>query len=84
MEWVVTLSQLSVHSNFQIPNSKLHYSDRSACITSTRDARAAGISEITALAGSENRAALALVRRVADVREVEFDGPELSIRAAIA
>jgi GNAT superfamily N-acetyltransferase len=48
------------------------------------DARAAGITEITALAGSDNRAALALIRRTADVLDVRFEGPELSIRAAIA
>jgi ribosomal protein S18 acetylase RimI-like enzyme len=48
------------------------------------DARAAGITEITALASSDNPAALALLRRTADVLDVRFEGPELSIRAAIA
>jgi ribosomal protein S18 acetylase RimI-like enzyme len=48
------------------------------------DARAAGITEITALASSDNPAALALVRRIAQVRDVKLEGPELSIRAAIA
>jgi ribosomal protein S18 acetylase RimI-like enzyme len=48
------------------------------------DARAAGITEITALASSDNPAALALLRRIADVVDVRFEGPELSIRAAIA
>jgi ribosomal protein S18 acetylase RimI-like enzyme len=48
------------------------------------DARAAGITEITALASSDNPAALALLRRTADVVDVRFEGPELSIRAAIA
>jgi acetate---CoA ligase (ADP-forming) len=48
------------------------------------DARAAGITEITALASSDNPAALALLRRTADVVDVHFEGPELSIRAAIA
>jgi len=48
------------------------------------DARAAGIAEITALAGSDNPAALALIRRTAKVTDVHFEGPELSIRAAIA
>ena len=48
------------------------------------DARAAGITEITALASSDNPAALALLRRIADVLDVQFEGPELSIRAAIA
>jgi ribosomal protein S18 acetylase RimI-like enzyme len=48
------------------------------------DARAAGITEITALASSDNPAVLALLRRSADVFDVHFEGPELSIRAAIA
>jgi ribosomal protein S18 acetylase RimI-like enzyme len=48
------------------------------------DARAAGITEITALASSDNPATLALLRRTADVLDVQFEGPELSIRAAIA
>ncbi len=48
------------------------------------DARAAGITEITALASSDNPAILALLRRSADVLDVHFEGPELSIRAAIA
>jgi len=48
------------------------------------DARAAGIAEITALASSDNPAALALLRRTAKVLDVSLEGPELSIRAAIA
>jgi ribosomal protein S18 acetylase RimI-like enzyme len=48
------------------------------------DARAAGITEITALASSDNPAALAVLRRTAGVVDVQFEGPELSIRAAIA
>ena len=48
------------------------------------DARAAGITEITALASSDNPATLALLRRATDVVDVQFEGPELSIRAAIA
>jgi GNAT superfamily N-acetyltransferase len=48
------------------------------------DARAAGITEITALAAGDNRAALALIRNTANVVDVHFEGPELSIRAAIA
>ena len=48
------------------------------------DARAAGITQITALASSDNPAALALLRRTANVVDVRFEGPELSIRAAIA
>jgi ribosomal protein S18 acetylase RimI-like enzyme len=48
------------------------------------DARAAGITEITALASADNPAALALIRRAARVTDVRREGPELSIRAAIA
>lgn len=48
------------------------------------DARAAGITEITALASTDNPAALALLRRTAAVQDVHFEGPELSIRACIA
>jgi ribosomal protein S18 acetylase RimI-like enzyme len=48
------------------------------------DARAAGITEIVALASNDNPAVLALLRRSADVLDVRFEGPELSIRAAIA
>jgi ribosomal protein S18 acetylase RimI-like enzyme len=48
------------------------------------EARMAGITEITALTSSDNPAALALVRRIAKVVDVCFEGPELSIRAAIA
>jgi protein lysine acetyltransferase len=48
------------------------------------DARAAGITEITAVASSTNSAAVALLRRTANVLDVRLEGPELSIRAAIA
>ena len=48
------------------------------------DARAAGITEITAHAASDNRAADALLRRISKVLDVRLEGPELSIRAAIA
>jgi ribosomal protein S18 acetylase RimI-like enzyme len=48
------------------------------------DARAAGITAITALTSSDNAAALALLRRTADVQDVHFEGSELSIRACIA
>jgi len=48
------------------------------------DARAAGITEVTTLASGDNRAALALLRRVASISEVRLEGPEQSIRAAIA
>jgi len=48
------------------------------------DARAAGVTEITALVSSENRAAMALLRRILTALEIRFEGPELSIRAALA
>ena len=48
------------------------------------DARVAGIKEITALATGDNRAAVALIRRTARILEVRLEGPEQSIRAAIA
>jgi ribosomal protein S18 acetylase RimI-like enzyme len=48
------------------------------------DARLAGITEITASTSPDNPAALALVRRVARVVDVCFEGPELHVRAAIA
>jgi protein lysine acetyltransferase len=48
------------------------------------DARAAGITEINALVSSDNPAAVALLRRIANVFELRLEGPELSIRAAIA
>jgi ribosomal protein S18 acetylase RimI-like enzyme len=48
------------------------------------DARAAGITEINALVARDNSAAVAVLRRVARVLAVCFDGPDLSIRAAIA
>ena len=48
------------------------------------DARAAGISEITALTGSDNRATLALLRGIARVLDVRLEGTETSISAAIA
>jgi len=48
------------------------------------DARAVGITEITALVASDNPAALALLRRIAGALDIRLEGPELSIRAAIA
>jgi ribosomal protein S18 acetylase RimI-like enzyme len=48
------------------------------------DARAAGITEITALASSDNGAAVALLRRTTSVVDVHYEGAALSIRAAIA
>ncbi|MHB8470574.1 MAG: GNAT family N-acetyltransferase [Gaiellaceae bacterium] len=47
------------------------------------DARAAGIVELTALTAGDNRAAVALLRRIAGVLDVRFDGPDLLVRAAI-
>jgi GNAT superfamily N-acetyltransferase len=48
------------------------------------DARAAGIRQVTALTSSDNRAALALMKRAGKVLDVRFEGTELSVRAAIA
>jgi ribosomal protein S18 acetylase RimI-like enzyme len=48
------------------------------------DARAAGITEITALVASDNPAAIALLRRILRMLDIKLDGPELTIRAAIA
>jgi ribosomal protein S18 acetylase RimI-like enzyme len=48
------------------------------------DARAAGITQVTALARADNRAALALMRRSADILDMRFEGPDLTIHAAIA
>jgi MFS transporter, DHA1 family, inner membrane transport protein len=48
------------------------------------DARAAGITEVTALVSSDNQAAVSLLRRILDGLEVRFEGPELSIRASLA
>jgi|SRR5579859_359733 len=48
------------------------------------DARAAGITEINALVRGDNPHALALIRRNARVTRVRQEGPELSVRAAIA
>jgi hypothetical protein len=48
------------------------------------DARAAGITEITALVSSDNPAAVALLRRIVSTLEIRLEGPDLTIRAAIA
>jgi len=48
------------------------------------DARASGVTEITALMSSDNAAALAMIRRLLRALEIRIEGPELSIRAAIA
>jgi ribosomal protein S18 acetylase RimI-like enzyme len=47
------------------------------------DARAAGITEMTALVDAGNAAALALLRRVANALIVRYEGSDLSIRAAL-
>lgn len=47
------------------------------------DARAAGIREVTALVAGENRAAIALLRRILGALEVRFDGAELNVRASL-
>jgi len=48
------------------------------------DARAAGITEITALVSSQNSAAVSLLRRLLGRLEIRFEGPELAVRAALA
>jgi ribosomal protein S18 acetylase RimI-like enzyme len=48
------------------------------------DARAAGITEITALVANDNPAAVMLLRRVLGRLTVRFEGPELAVRAALA
>jgi ribosomal protein S18 acetylase RimI-like enzyme len=48
------------------------------------DARAAGITHVTALVAGDNPAALALLRRAVEVLDIRFEGAELSVRAAIA
>src|SRR6266511_2997027 len=48
------------------------------------DARAAGITEITALVSSDNPRAVAVLRRIAGALDVRPEGPELSVRAALA
>lgn len=48
------------------------------------DARAAGITEVTALVASENTAAVSLLRRVIGRLEVRFEGAELAVRAVLA
>src|SRR5262249_52613142 len=48
------------------------------------DARASGVTEITALVSSDNPAALALIGRLLRALDIRVEGPELSIRAAIA
>jgi ribosomal protein S18 acetylase RimI-like enzyme len=47
------------------------------------DARAAGITEVTALVSSDNPAALALLRRTLDALEIAFEGRDIWITAAL-
>jgi RimJ/RimL family protein N-acetyltransferase len=47
------------------------------------DARAAGITEVTALVSAGNAAALALLRRVLNALSVRHEGTDLSVRAAL-
>ena len=47
------------------------------------DARASGVTEITALVSSDNPAALALLRRTLHALEIRLDGPEYWIRAKL-
>jgi protein lysine acetyltransferase len=48
------------------------------------DARAAGVTEITALVASHNPAAIALLRRALSALDISHEGTELSVRAAIS
>ena len=47
------------------------------------DARAAGVTEVVALVTSDNRAAVALLRRIFEALEIRFEGPQLEIRAQL-
>ncbi len=53
------------------------------CVRLIADARAAGVTEITALVSTDNRAAVSLLLRIVDVVDVRREGRELSIRATI-
>lgn len=48
------------------------------------DARAAGVTEVTALVSSDNPAAVAVLRRALGRLDLRLDGPEVSVRAALA
>ena len=48
------------------------------------DARAAGITEVTALVATDNTAAVSLLQRVLGRLDARFEGTELSVRAALA
>lgn len=47
------------------------------------DACAAGVTEVTALVSGDNRAAVALLRRVVGALEIRFEGPALAIRGRL-
>jgi ribosomal protein S18 acetylase RimI-like enzyme len=47
------------------------------------DARAAGITEVTALVSAGNAAALAILRRVLSAFSVRYEGSDLAVRAAL-
>jgi GNAT superfamily N-acetyltransferase len=47
------------------------------------DARAAGITEVTALVSAGNAAALALLRRVLNALSIRYEGSDLAVRAAL-
>ena len=48
------------------------------------DARAGGVTEITALVSADNPAAVAVLRRVVGALEIRFEGAALSIRGRLA
>jgi predicted MFS family arabinose efflux permease/ribosomal protein S18 acetylase RimI-like enzyme len=48
------------------------------------DARAAGITEVTALVATDNKAAVSLLQRVLGRLDARFEGTEVSVRAALA
>jgi ribosomal protein S18 acetylase RimI-like enzyme len=47
------------------------------------DARAAGVTEISALVASDNPGGLALLRRISKRLEIRLEGAQLMIRAAV-
>ena len=82
---IARTDQSTAEIAFAVADSYQHHGIGSALAAELiADARAAGITEIVALASNDNPAVLALLRGSTDVLDVRFDGPELSIRAAIA
>jgi ribosomal protein S18 acetylase RimI-like enzyme len=78
-------SRTSAEIAFAVADEHQHHGIGSALAAELIcDARAAGITEITALAANDNPAALALLRRTTNVVAVTPEGSALSIRAAIA